>query len=204
MQNINSIIFDLGGVILNIDYNKTSEAFKNLGVINIDEMYSQSSANQLFQNLEEGKISEIEFFDSIREESGIILTNEEIINAWNKMLLSICKETLGYIKTLRSKYKVYLLSNTNTIHLKQFYHIYDQTIGKEPFDSLFDATYYSHLIGIRKPKAAAYEYVIDKNDLKVNECVFIDDSIQNIEGAKLAGLNTIFFTSEMRVATLGL
>ena len=199
MQNSKAIIFDLGGVILNIDYNKTSEAFKKAGVKNIDDMYSQKTADKLFQNLEEGKISEAEFYNSIRAVSGMALKDEEITKAWDAMLLDFRKETLDYIKTLRPKYKVYLLSNTNSIHLRQFYKIYEQLNREHSFEDLFDAVYFSHLIGLRKPDAAAYQYVLENNNLEAEECVFIDDSYQNIEGARTAGLQTFFLTSEMRV-----
>lgn len=202
MPHINAIIFDLGGVILNIDYNKTSQAFKNAGVTMIDEMYSQRAADLLFQNLEIGKISEEEFFNSIRNVSGTSLSNDQVVAAWDAMLLDFRTGTLNHIKTLRPKYKVYLLSNTNSIHLRQFYKIYEQQNPGGQFEDLFDAVYYSHKIGCRKPDVAAYQYVIEANDLKAEECLFIDDSIQNINGAKLAGLQTLFLNAEMRVEDL--
>ena len=198
MNNLKAVIFDLGGVILNIDYTKTSEAFKQAGVLDIDTMYSQKSADLLFQNLETGMISEKDFFDSLRAHAPH-LTDAEIINAWNAMLLDFRTETLDFIKTLRPKYKVYLLSNTNSIHLRQFYKIYEQLKRGHSFEDLFDAVYFSHLIGLRKPDAAAYQYVLENDNLDAEECVFIDDSYQNIEGARTAGLQTFFLTSEMRV-----
>jgi putative hydrolase of the HAD superfamily len=202
MQSRKAIIFDLGGVILNIDYNKTSEAFKKAGVQNIDDMYSQKTADMLFRNLEEGKITEAAFFNSLRAVSGIALSDQQITEAWNSMLLDFRKETLDFITTLRPRYKVYLLSNTNSIHLREFYNIYKRLERDELFEELFDAVYYSHLIGYRKPDAAAYQYVLEKNLLKAEECVFVDDSFQNIEGARLAGLEAIFLAAGERVERL--
>ena len=204
MQYLKAIIFDLGGVILNIDYNKTSKAFKDAGVSNIDEMYSQKNADALFQNLEEGKISEEHFFNSIREVSGTNLTNKQITQCWNSMLLDFRADTLASIKKLRPRYKVFLLSNTNSIHLRQFYKIHSSLPDDQEFEDYFDAVYYSHLIGFRKPDAAAYQFVLEKNQLNANECLFIDDSYQNIEGAQRAGFQTVFLTSEMRVEQLDL
>ena len=142
MQTLKAIIFDLGGVILNIDYSKTSLAFKEAGVLNIDEMYSQKSADALFQDLEVGKISEENFFHSIRKSSGTALSNEQITHAWDAMLLDFRTETLDFISTLRPEYKVYLLSNTNGIHLRQFYNIYKELGRQGHFEDLFDGVYF--------------------------------------------------------------
>ena len=202
MQPLKAIIFDLGGVILNIDYNKTSAAFKAAGVKNIDEMYSQKVANQLFEDLETGKVTQTQFYDEIRNSGMVELTNQQIKKAWDAMLLDFREETLLFIASLKSKYKIFLLSNTNSIHLSRFYEIYDSMKRQSTFESLFDEIYYSHLIGARKPDLAAYQYVIDRNNLNAGECLFIDDSIQNIEGARLAGLNAIQLTSEMKVEEL--
>lgn len=204
MQQFTSIIFDLGGVILNIDFSKTSSAFKKAGVADIDQMYSQESANELFRNLEVGKITEDQFCEAIRNVSGTKLANKSIVDAWNALLLDFRVETINYIKLLRTKYKLFLLSNTNSIHYREFYKIYEKTMETESFDALFQKTYYSHLIGYRKPDVSAFQYVLEDNSLSAEECLFIDDTIHNIEGAKRAGLNTIFLNPEMRVEELGL
>lgn len=201
MENVKAIIFDLGGVILNIDYNKTSNAFKEAGVLQIDEMYSPKTADALFQNLEEGKVTEEAFFNSIRKESGTSLSDEQITACWNSMLLDFRTSTLSFIKTLRPRYKVFLLSNTNSIHLRHFYKIHEG-LQDQPFEAYFDAVYYSHLIGLRKPGTAAYQFVLEKNNLHAEECLFIDDLYQNIEGAKQAGLQTVLLNSEMLVEGL--
>ena len=204
MQNLKAIIFDLGGVILNIDYNKTLEAFCELGVVDFDEMYTQKSANPLFEKLEVGKVTNAQFFDEMRSAAGRHLSDLQITKAWNAMLLDFRLDTLTFIENLRPRYKVFLLSNTNSIHLDAFYKTYANQIGTKPFEELFDGAYYSHQIGFRKPDSAAYQFVIEKNKLKSEECLFIDDSYQNIEGANLAGLNTIYLTPAMKVERLDL
>ena len=137
MQNIKAIIFDLGGVLLNIDYKKVSDAFKALEVAKFDELYSQSTADHLFENLEVGKISEEEFCHYIKKHTNKEITNEDIIQAWNSILLDFRKESLDYLLALKKKYKLFLLSNTNIIHFNAFNKIFDLTISKNSFNSLF-------------------------------------------------------------------
>lgn len=204
MQNIKAIIFDLGGVLLNIDFNKVSAAFKALEIEKFDELYSQSEANLLFQNLETGKITEEEFCDRMKNYTAGTVTSDDIVQAWNSILLDFRQESLDHLKALKNKYKLFLLSNTNIIHFKAFNKIFDLTINQDSFNSLFDKVYYSHEIGLRKPEAAAYQIVLQENNLLPEEAVFIDDTLKNIEGAKAVGIPTIFLDKGMRIEELGL
>ncbi len=204
MQNIKAIIFDLGGVLLNIDFKKVSDSFKVLGVDTFDEMYSQSEVNMLFENLEVGKISEDEFCNAINNHSGKSILSNDITTAWNSILLDFRMESLAHLKTLKNKYKLFLLSNTNSIHLEAFNKIFDKSIGQATFNSFFDKTYYSHEIGLRKPDAAAYLYVLNENDLLPQETLFIDDTLKNIKGAEAVGLQTIFLSDGEKIEDLGL
>ncbi len=204
MQNIKAIIFDLGGVLLNIDFKKVSDSFKVLGVDTFDEMYSQSEVNMLFENLEIGKISEDEFCNAINKHSGKSILSNDITTAWNSILLDFRMESLAYLKTLKNKYKLFLLSNTNTIHLQAFNKIFDKSIGQGTFNSFFDKAYYSHEIGLRKPDAAAYLYVLNENNLLPQETLFIDDTLKNIKGAEAVGFQTIFLSDGKKIENLGL
>ena len=204
MRNIKTIIFDFGGVILNIDYYKTSNAFNNLGVASFDDMYSQKNADPLFSNLEEGKLNEEEFYESFRRSTNLQSTNQEIEGAWNAMLLGYRKEALDTLKSIKHKYRLFLLSNTNIIHLQAFNKIYKDEVGQGCLADYFDKIYYSHEIGFRKPNAEAYEYVLKENNLSPSETLFIDDSIQNIETANTLGLQTIFLKERAGIEDLGL
>jgi len=204
MRNIKTIIFDFGGVILNIDYYKTSNAFNNLGVASFDDMYSQKNADPLFSNLEEGKLNEEGFYESFRRSTNLQSTNQEIEGAWNAMLLGYRKEALDTLKSIKHKYRLFLLSNTNIIHLQAFNKIYKDEVGQGCLADYFDKIYYSHEIGFRKPNAEAYEYVLKENNLSPSETLFIDDSIQNIETANTLGLQTIFLKERAGIEDLGL
>jgi epoxide hydrolase-like predicted phosphatase len=202
--NIKAIVFDLGGVLLNVGYEKVSNCFKALEVKNFDQLYSQAHANPLFANLETGKITEEEFCHSLKKYADKTIADDEIVTAWNSILLDFRKTSLDYLKKLKNKYQLFLLSNTNIIHLKAFNKIFEETISKESFNSLFDKAYYSHEIGLRKPDAAAYLFVLNDNNLIAKETLFIDDTLKNIEGAKAVGMPTIFLEKEMKIEDLGL
>lgn len=204
MQKIENIIFDLGGVLLDIDYNLTRTAFEKLGVTHFDEMYSQANADKLFQKLETGHVTEEEFFEQLNHTAGIHLSEKEITEAWNAMLLSFREESLEFLGKIRERYQIFLLSNTNSIHLTSFYGIYHQKERQKSFEQYFNKAYYSFEIGLRKPDTECYEWVL--NDLKIDphQTIFIDDSVKNIEGAVKTGLQTILLTPEKRIENLGL
>lgn len=204
MQKLEAIIFDLGGVILNIDYNLTSKAFVKAGVRNFDEMYSQSEADDLFQHLETGKISEDSFFKELNKKAGLDLPANEIENAWNSMLLTFREKSLEFLKKIKPKYKIFLLSNTNHIHLKELKNIYHNKPREFSFEKYFDKAYYSCEMGLRKPNADVYNFVLEENDLDPAKTLFVDDSIQNVEAAKLSGLQTILLPAGKNIEDLEL
>ena len=188
MAKIKNLLFDLGGVLLNIDYNKTADAFKKLGVVKFDELYSQADANDLFEALETGKIKEEDFYITLQQYCHTGTSKEQIETAWNSMLGSFRIESLNWLKVIKSKYNIFLLSNTNSIHLTAFNKIFKEEVNQSSMDDYFIKAWYSHNIQKRKPYPSTYHFVLDEAGLKAAETLFIDDSIKNIEGAKEAGL----------------
>jgi len=203
MDNVKNIIFDFGGIFIDIDYQKTEQAFIDAGVINFPELYTQHHASTLFEDLETGKVSPQQFYDAFRETSNTSLSNEQIEHAWNAMLGDFLLEELKWLETIKDKYRIYLYSNTNLIHHIAFSKTFKELTGKV-FDDYFIQAYYSHTLGLRKPYKESFEKILEEQDLIASETVFIDDTIKNIEGAKLAGLQTIFLTPPERVSQLGL
>ena len=189
---IKNIIFDLGGVILNIDYHKTSAAFKNLGLNNFDELYSQAQQSHLFDHLEKGLITNEIFRNEIRRLSEVNLSDAQIDQAWNAMLLDLPKERINILLQSKKHYRTFLLSNTNSIHLKDYTKTLKEDHGISSLSRLFDKEFFSHEINLRKPDKAAFDYVIQTMNLIPKETLFIDDSIQHLEGAKEAGIKTFF------------
>lgn len=204
MQNIKAIIFDFGGVIFNIDFVSMNNAFSNLGVKHFEKIYSQKSADPLFQHLEEGKINEEEFYNAFRKFVNLQLADQQIKTAWNALLAGYRKNALQTLKRIKHKYALYLLSNTNSIHVQAFNKMYKEEVGEGSLEDYFDKVYYSHKIGYRKPDVQAYKYVLEENNLCPDETLFIDDSIQNIEAAKTLGLQTIFLKNGQQIEDFGL
>ena len=190
MAKIKNIIFDLGGVLLNIDYQKTANAFKQLGVNQFDELYSQATANHLFEALETGNISEADFYQAMMPFCNSGITVQQIQFAWNAILLDFRPNALKTLEALKPHYNLFLLSNTNSIHHTAFNQILKEETGHLSLDKFFIKSYYSHLINLRKPYPDTYKWVLDDGAMRAEETLFIDDSINNINGAKEAGLQT--------------
>lgn len=204
MQNIKNIIFDLGGVILNIDFKQTELAFAKLGVGDFNAYYTLQTSVPLFHDLETGNITTAIFYDKLRELLKLPLPNEDIQHAWNALLLDFPKERIEWLKSIRKKYKIYLLSNTNQIHYDAFTALYKQQIGDGNFNDLFIKAFYSHEIRLRKPAKESFEFVLKQEDLIADETVFIDDLLPNIESAKKIGLQTIYLPATQTVIDLDL
>lgn len=189
-KNIKNIIFDLGGVILNIDYDLTIKAFTTLGIPDFKALYSQAAQNHLFDRLDKGHIDTQGFIDEILEITGTRITKNDILNAWNAMLLDLPKERVTLLEELKKDYRLFLLSNTNEIHIPVYNDILEDSHGFRDLAHIFEKQYYSFEIGMRKPDVEIYEYVLKENSLKAEETLFIDDSKQHLEGAAKAGLYT--------------
>ena len=200
MKKIKSIIFDLGAVLLNISYQKTIEEFDKLGIKNSSTFYSKKLQTNIFNLLETGEISESDFIKEIQKQC-TEATNTQILYAWNAMLLDLPLLRVELLKQLKKDFNLYLLSNTNSIHITEFENKIGSKQYKE-FYQLFDKVYYSHKIGHRKPNAEAFQLIIEENNLIAEEILFIDDSPQHIEGAKKLGIKTYHLLDDEDVITL--
>ncbi len=194
-----NIIFDLGGVLLDIDFKKSISAFEQLGIQNFEEMFSQFKADDLFSKLETGTLSEGEFYSAIKKRTTVNISDKEIEDAWNALILNFRKESLDFLEVLSAQYKLYLLSNTNSIHLKYFQQSFTKEIGKPLLDGYFIKAWYSHKLGLRKPGAAIFEFVLQDENLNTAETLFIDDTLSNIETAKEMGFKTYHLKPTERI-----
>lgn len=204
MQVIKNIIFDLGGVFLNINFELTNKAFADLGVDKFAEMFNQHHSNDLFEQLEKGQVNEHSFYEAFRKESGTNLTDEQIKAAWNALLLNFPAERITWLEQIKERYNIYLFSNTNQIHYNQFIADFAKAFPEKDFNSYFIKAYYSQTLGLRKPTVESYQAIIDEQRLNPAETLFIDDTLKNIEGAKLAGLQTIHLVAPVTVIDLRL
>jgi putative hydrolase of the HAD superfamily len=198
LPKIKNIIFDLGGVLIDIDYHKTINAFKNLGVTNFEHLYSQTTANPLFEDLETGQITEAEFYDGVRKEADLSISDEQIKMAWNTILLDFRPDSIAYLQQLLETHSIYLLSNTNIIHQAAFLQTYTD-IFKEDLNDNFTKSYYSHEIHLRKPHKNIYEFVLTDAGIIAEETLFIDDSIINMPAANELGITTHLLLKDQKI-----
>ena len=200
MKNIKAIIFDLGAVILNINYQNTIDEFSKLGVKNASTFYSKKARANLFNQIETGSITAEEFLAELQKETNNASINQ-VSEAWNAMLLDLPENRLALIQSLKKELSIYLLSNTNTIHIDAF----KKKIGNVKwvkFCNLFDKMYLSHELGLRKPNTAIFQYILREQNLKPEEVFFIDDSPEHIEGANKLGIKTHHLKNGEEIATL--
>ena len=196
MNKIKNIIFDFGGVIIDIDYQLTIKAFKKLGIENFEEHYSKLKQSNLFDEFEKGIITSGEFRDRIRNISKFPFTDQDIDNAWNAILIDLPKENVDVLGKLKSNYNLFLLSNTNAIHELAFTEMIQNKFGGNVLEKVFDKIYFSHHIHMRKPDPEIFSYLLSENDLVATETLFVDDSPQHIESAQKLGLQTFYFDKE--------
>jgi glucose-1-phosphatase len=202
MNNIDNIIFDLGGVIMDIDVRKTQQAFREMGVKDIDRYFGHGFAASFFKEHEMGTISDEHFVREIRSLVQMDLPEEEIIRAWNALLLSFPPERITLLKAISKKYRIFLFSNTNAIHHQQFQQIFRNAFPGEQFDDHFEKAYYSHVLGKRKPDMPAFQSVIHESGLDPGRTLFVDDALVNVEGAVRAGLLGLYLPAGMSIVDI--
>jgi len=204
MLAVKNIIFDLGGIFLNLNYSLTRDLFIGYGVKEFDEFFTQHHANSLFEDLEKGFIPPEDFYDSFRKETNTHLTNDEIKKAWNAMLVSFTPERIDWLKEIKSRYNIYLFSNTNAIHYQAIMELYKRDLESEDFNELFIKPYYSHEMGLRKPYPESFMHIVNEQSLNIEETLFIDDTIKNIESASQLGFQTIHLVAPRTLMDLEL
>lgn len=197
-----AIIFDLGGVLLNIDYNKSKSAFETLGITDFDMHFSQLSQSHLFDRYEKGEVSSASFRNELKQESEIDCSDQELDHAWNAMLLDFPIHRLQLLENISQKIPLYLFSNTNEIHIKQFKIKLEEWGILNRFEEVFTKIYYSFEFSNRKPDPSSFERILKENNLEASQTLFIDDSPQHIEGAKKVGLHTVLLESTLDITNL--
>ena len=187
---LENIIFDLGGVLLNLDMSQTRVAFARLGWEEEDWKGINQNGHLIFENLEIGLDSPAQFREKIRQILPASPTDAEIDYAWNAMLRDFPIEIVNYLIDLKSKYRLFLLSNTNELHLQRFKDIFEGSFGYS-IDQLFEKCYYSHEIGHRKPNLEAFAVVLEDAGLDPEKTLFVDDLKRNTETAEKLGLKVL-------------
>jgi putative hydrolase of the HAD superfamily len=187
LKGIKNIIFDLGGVLNNIDPQKTIEAFGQLGMEQLIGEKGLTFDHDIFYQMEQGKVTPEEFRNGVRKLLPGKVTDDQIDTAWNAMLLDFPEVRVKLIQKLRDKFTVYLFSNTNAIHVAKYQSNFRKEHGSE-VSSLFERVFHSNEIGYRKPSPEAFLEITRLSGICPEVSLFIDDSLQNVEGAISCGL----------------
>lgn len=188
-QNIRHIIFDLGGVLLNLDVEGCTRAFEKAGLKDIRSVLTGTNEGGIFSEYERGEIGTPEFRDGIRQLASQSLTDDEIDRMWVNELLDIPQEKLDLLVSLRSKYDIYLLSNTNELHWQ---HVVESLLPQQNYrvEDLFKETFLSFRMKLAKPDPEIFREVLRQAGLKPEETLFIDDSAVNCQAAQSVGIQT--------------
>ena len=196
---IKNIIFDFGGVIINLNIALTTHAFAKLGFPDVFKRCVELGENSYFDRFEIGHISDDEFHAHFCGDFGIKVDRGAFLDAWNAMLLDIPMARLEFLKKLKERYRTFLLSNTNEIHIAAFHQYIDANFGLPDLTPLFEKVYYSSRMGLRKPDGAIYRKVCEDSGLDPHETIFIDDTKPNIDSAKLEGLQVLHLLPGMEM-----
>ena len=188
---VKNIILDLGGVLLNLDYDLMAKNLADLGILDV---FSKQKQTGFMDDWEEGKFNQAHFLSELKKLGNLTESNAEqkINDAWNSILLDFPKERLELLQILQSKYRLFLYSNTNEIHIESFESSLQTDHQVDGLHSFFEKVYYSNVLGIRKPKTEGFLQILNENNLLAEETIFIDDSPQHIVGAKNAGITSFY------------
>ena len=191
-RSIKNLIFDLGGVILDLSVDTTLSSFANLSGIDESTVKTLYASTPEFEVYEKGGMSDADFREFVKALYRIDASDESLDGCWNAMLVGFPRKKLELLETLKQKYNVYLLSNTNSIHLEHINNILLPRVNHHSsLDHFFHRAYYSHRMKKRKPDAEIFEQVLSEGKLLPSETLFLDDNQSNVEGAGKLGIKTV-------------
>lgn len=202
MEKIRHIIFDLGNVIINVDTEATMKSIARRGITNLEKIQPKLLASDTYYKLETGAISPDNFRAAIREAVDVPYSDEEIDEDWNAMLLDIPPERVKFMTRLKSKYKLYLLSNTNHIHWLSYDRYFQDHFDYPGINTFFTHCWYSYLMGVRKPDPAIFRKVMEEGGFRKGEVAFVDDLKENVDVAATQGMVPVHLPPGMEIMEL--
>lgn len=202
-DNIKNIIFDFGGVVFQIDEQRTISAFARLFHCTPKQVLDYLFSENLFVKFECGQIPSDEFLDILVEKSPQPVSREQVLEAWNAILVGYPPEHIPLLLALKKKYRTFLLSNTNELHTQEFVKIAArQQLPISSNYDMFEKVWYSNELGMRKPNPAIFEYALRDAGLNPQETLFVDDLKENVEAAASVGIQTRQITNECGIMEL--
>ena len=200
-RNITTLIFDFGGVLMDLDKERCIQNFKDLGFPDVERYLGEFLQAGIFLDMEKGILDAPAFRSEIRKKVSCELSDEQIDEAWNSFLVGMPTEKLDMLLELKKKFKLLLLSNTNPIHMAYSQEIFMQHGGK-PMSGYFHKRYLSYEMGLAKPDAAIFQKMVEDADLIPSECLFLDDGIKNIEEGSRIGFQTYLVSKNKNLGFL--
>lgn len=200
---IKNVIFDLGIVLVGLDFSHMMTGLAALGVQDPQKALEQETSARLFRRFEIGQASVADIAAHVRGLSTQAPDDAAIFAAINAMILDFLPGHIAQLEALRGKYRLFLFSNTNALHHAHIHGLYRDRHGGN-FDHHFEKAYYSHLLGRRKPDVESFAHIIDDAGIVAAETLFIDDVRENIQGAHRAGLQGLHLTPDKTILDLGL
>ena len=190
LEDLEGAILDFGGVLYDIDYDAPPKAFARLGDAEFASLYHQASQSEWFDQLEVGTLSRDVFYNHLKARCQEGTTLEEVHAAWCCILTGMPPSRATLVQALGQKTRLFLLSNTNAIHAQVFEADLRATLSDDAaFWGAFEAAHYSHDLGMKKPHPETFLHVCERHGLNPARTLFLDDSIQHVEGAHRAGLH---------------
>ncbi len=187
-NKITTLIFDLGGVIVNLDWERCVRNFKEIGVSEMDSLISTTLQRGFILEYERGEITSDEFRTEVRKYTDVDVSDDEINFAWTSLLVDVPEEKLQMLLDLKKKYRILMLSNTNELSYDFCERSFFSQNGHQ-INDYFDKCYLSYKMGLNKPEPQIFEKLLAEEGLKAEECLFLDDGIHNIKTASTLNFN---------------
>ena len=194
LNHIDTIIVDLGNVIIDIDYDTMIASFQKIAHTDIHSLISYHQQNHFFDLFETGKITIPEFRAGLKKFLKDDVTDRQIDEAWNSILINYPSEKFELLKKLRSGYRVLALSNINELHIAAINSAVQKLFGAPAVADYFHHAYYSNEVGHRKPERKIYELVLESEKIDPTRTLFIDDKAENTKAAAALGIQTYHLT----------
>jgi glucose-1-phosphatase len=189
-----ALLFDLGRVVLDLDFNRTLRAWAEHAACEPAELADRFLRDELYQRHEKGEISDEAFFAGLRSSLGVELSDQQLIEGWNAIFIGEMPGINQLLARAAERLPLYAFSNTNAAHVAFFSSQFAEVLAH------FRRIFLSSTIGLRKPDAKAYDHVVQMIGVPAERIVFFDDLAENIEGARERGLKAVLVTSPADVA----
>jgi putative hydrolase of the HAD superfamily len=190
-SKVRGIVFDIGNVLIDIDYQKTVSEFQKLANRDFSKIVSYTSQEEFFNQYERGEISTADFIMTIKKHLKPETTEEQIIAAWNTMLVDYPHQKIELLEGLKTDFSLFALSNINEMHISLMDSNIKRLYGKEKFREYFQKAFYSNEIGMRKPEKRIYDFLVSESGFSAEQLLFIDDKKENLIPASALGIQTI-------------